>query len=334
MVKLTIIIPIYNSYRYLKRCLDSIRQQTFTDFSVLLMDDGSTDGSGKICDEYAKSDKRFVVCHLKNGGPANARNEGLKIASSEWVTFVDSDDYIEPWAFERMINNSINADMVVSGRIIEYENKAKNITFDEKFLKSDNPIKLYIECEFTNSRDYIWNRLYKLSIIKENGISFYDIRTGEDTLFNIDYHLHINSVKTISCAYYHYIQSGNSLSKGYKSTLIEFHDLLNDKWKYMLENGNLDGNEKTIIYSIICGTFYSEISNLFFTKNQMSFLRKRSLYLNRFRDNTFVYSCLLKQKTFHSINNRIMSFLYLHKLFNTSVIYAYIISIIKTLKSD
>src|SRR5690606_22590995 len=94
MPKVSVIIPVYNTENYLRECLDSILAQTFTDFEVLLINDGSTDSSGKICDEYAEKDSRIKVFHKENGGVSSARNLGLDNAKGEWICFVDSDDEI------------------------------------------------------------------------------------------------------------------------------------------------------------------------------------------------------------------------------------------------
>ena len=94
--KISVIVPVYNAEKYLHRCIDSILSQTFTDFELLLIDDGSKDGSGAICDEYAAKDNRVRVFHKENGGVSSARNLGLDNACGEWVTFVDADDYVRP----------------------------------------------------------------------------------------------------------------------------------------------------------------------------------------------------------------------------------------------
>lgn len=96
MPKVSIIVPVYKAEKYLNRCIDSILAQTFTDWELLLIDDGSTDRSGDICDEYAKKDTRIRVFHKENGGVSSARNLGLDSAQGEWVTFIDADDYILP----------------------------------------------------------------------------------------------------------------------------------------------------------------------------------------------------------------------------------------------
>ena len=93
--KITVIVPVYNTEKYLRRCVDSILAQTFTDFELLLVNDGSTDGSGAICDEYAQKDSRVRVFHKENGGVSSARNIGIDNAQGDWITFIDSDDRIE-----------------------------------------------------------------------------------------------------------------------------------------------------------------------------------------------------------------------------------------------
>ena len=96
MPKVSIIVPVYNTEEYLSECIESILDQSFTDFELLLINDGSIDKSGKICDEYAKKDSRIVVIHKENGGVSSARNKGIEIAQGEWISFIDADDWITP----------------------------------------------------------------------------------------------------------------------------------------------------------------------------------------------------------------------------------------------
>ena len=110
---ISIIVPVYNVEPYLKRCLDSIINQTYTNIEIILIDDGSTDNSGSICDDYSKQDKRIKVIHKKNSGPSAARNSGLKMSSGEYIGFVDSDDYIETNYLERMMTYNKNYNVVM-----------------------------------------------------------------------------------------------------------------------------------------------------------------------------------------------------------------------------
>lgn len=122
---ISIIIPVYNVEAYLSECIDSIIGQTYKNLEIILIDDESIDSSGKCCDDYAKKDNRIKVIHKKNGGAASARNEGLKIATGEYLTFVDSDDYLDSNACEYMINKiqEHNADLIQCGLRYVYKNK-------------------------------------------------------------------------------------------------------------------------------------------------------------------------------------------------------------------
>ena len=111
---LSIIVPVYNVEKYIERCIKSILNQSFTNFELILVDDGSPDNCGKICDEYKKKDSRIKVIHKKNGGLSDARNAGLNIATGKYIGFVDSDDIIHPQMYEKLFNciNKYNSDIV------------------------------------------------------------------------------------------------------------------------------------------------------------------------------------------------------------------------------
>src|SRR5690606_27364966 len=124
MPKVSVIIPVYNAEKYLRECLDSVLAQTFTDFEVLLINDGSTDASGKICDEYAEKDSRIKVFHKENGGVSSARNLGLDNAKGEWISFVDSDDTIEQETLATLANEV--KDLDIDGVIFGYKKLINN----------------------------------------------------------------------------------------------------------------------------------------------------------------------------------------------------------------
>ena len=113
--KISVIIPVYNAEKYLRRCVDSILAQIFTDFELLLIDDGSKDKSGVICDEYAKKDNRVKVFHKENGGVSSARNLGLDNARGEWIGFIDSDDMVKPEYLDGLIRYQSRSSLVVGG---------------------------------------------------------------------------------------------------------------------------------------------------------------------------------------------------------------------------
>ena len=125
MSKISIIVPVYNVELYLGRCVDSILKQTFEDFEVILIDDGSTDSSGGICDEYAEEDVRIQVLHKENSGVADSRNKGLEMVKSEYITFIDADDYVDNYYLEILygLMMKYEGDLVVSYHVVLQEDR-------------------------------------------------------------------------------------------------------------------------------------------------------------------------------------------------------------------
>lgn len=201
--KISVIVPVYNVEQYLRRCIDSILAQTFTDFEVLLIDDGSKDKSGEICDEYAKKDIRVKVFHKENGGVSSARNVGLDNARGEWVTFVDSDDWVEKDYLEHF---SMNFDLCVQSYF--YGNEL--IEFSNKEIIS-NPGEDYLLNEYVYGP---YCKLYKRQIISVNHILFdINLAYGEDVLFWLEYLCYCKSMKVQKYAGYHYILYPNNTLK-------------------------------------------------------------------------------------------------------------------------
>ena len=148
---ISVIVPVYNAEKYLHRCIDSILAQTFTDFELLLIDDGSKDNSGKICDEYVDMDSRVRVLHKENGGVSSARNMGLDHARGEWITFVDSDDWIEPTMYELMYDDAIKkgVELVYCDMNMVYEDKTEAYQSAEFHIDKTKLIQNYITTVWT-----------------------------------------------------------------------------------------------------------------------------------------------------------------------------------------
>lgn len=175
---LSIIVPIYNVEPYLRACLDSILRQNFTDYELILIDDGSLDDSGKICDEYASSDKRIIVIHKKNGGVSSARNAGLDIARGEYITFVDSDDELEETYEKNMcilLSNS-NIDMLQFPRYCEVIDHHYSMEKNLVLTGIDNIITAWIEEKILSG--VLWDKIYKKTICEK--IKFPEGRVHED----------------------------------------------------------------------------------------------------------------------------------------------------------
>jgi glycosyltransferase involved in cell wall biosynthesis len=222
---ISIIVPVYNVEKYLSKCLDSIVNQTYKNLEIILIDDGSTDNSGDICDEYANKDNRIKVIHKSNGGISDARNKGLDIAKGEYIGFVDSDDYIAEDMYEYLYNFVIENDLdvamcascnVYQGKIIYHKN-FESIILDKK--------EKIIENIFINpsggSAVSVWGKLFKYNVIKD--IRFDFGKTCEDVYFVLKWIENTNKFGRCDKAKYYYVQREGSIThqKFYNDEILD-----------------------------------------------------------------------------------------------------------------
>lgn len=211
--KISVIVPVYNVEQYLPRCIDSILSQTFTDFELLLIDDGSKDNSGKICDDYSKKDARIRVFHKENGGVSSARNVGIEESYGSWLTFVDSDDYIDHNFFLYFVNKlesnlfdyfQGNVEQIdISGsKKIEYKYSNTICTLEEgitnyNLLETGDPHAKFFKKDILNKHNIRFNKA---------------IRYGEDRLFVDTYFCYIEKIclSSVICYYYFRVVGGLS----------------------------------------------------------------------------------------------------------------------------
>ena len=184
--KISIIIPVYNVQKYLPCCLDSVQNQTFQEFEAILVDDGSTDESGSICDSYAQADPRFVVIHKNNGGLSSARNMGLDHCHGEYVCFLDSDDYLEPDYLEYLYNeiNESSYDFVsCTANFVNEKNEfiRRNDYEVERKEKTGDMFEAYFYSNLVE--DAVWNKIYRRELF--SGLRFAEGIIFEDSLFII-----------------------------------------------------------------------------------------------------------------------------------------------------
>lgn len=180
--QISIIVPVYNSGKYLGRCIDSILSQTFRDFELILVDDGSTDGSGAICDEYASNDSRIRVIHKLNGGVSSARQCGCDAVTAKYSIYIDSDDYVENCMLQDMYDviTEKDADLVVCDYII---NDSIGCQRYKKQIVSEESSKLLIDILEMRTFGALWNKLIRHSLYKQYNVSFIkDINYCEDVL--------------------------------------------------------------------------------------------------------------------------------------------------------
>lgn len=213
--KISVIVPVYNVEKYIHQCIDSILGQTFTDFELLLIDDGSPDNSGAICDEYAAKDSRVRVFHQENAGVSVARNKGIDEAVGEWISFVDSDDWIDSDFYEAYFceMQNKNVDIVFAGFKICTDNNVENKYVTTSTSRISENISVAIQSLIKSDMfGWICNKLFRKQIIVRNRLQFNkDIKLSEDQLFTLEYCQHISNIVLLSGCGYNYRILPNSL---------------------------------------------------------------------------------------------------------------------------
>lgn len=233
---ISVIVPIYNASKTLRRCVDSIINQSYPFLEILLIDDGSADGSDKIVDEYGDKDERIRVFHNKNGGLSSARNFGIEQATGSWISFVDADDWIEKEAYETVLAYRKLSDLYVFGRYVDtpircYEKRPVDISItidNEEALR-----RLIVDASIGNAA---WDKLYKTELLKD--ISFPVGYNYEDARTTYRVFMKANSITLIPDLLYHYVQ--------YKGSIVHTQTLRNrlDHWTACYELYNaFEGNQ-------------------------------------------------------------------------------------------
>lgn len=201
----SIIVPVYNAEKYLNRCIDSILSQTMTDFELLLIDDGSKDNSGRICDEYAEKDARVRVFHKPNGGVSSARNLGLDNAKGKWITFVDADDRCSCNYLEHLLSKvDDDTDLIISYAVICDSTGEKAEVYPEYRINATNFERLFVDSDM-HWHTSPWAKLYRASIIYENSLRFNEMmHIGEDADFLFSFMLITDKIYVSSDTDYYY----------------------------------------------------------------------------------------------------------------------------------
>jgi glycosyltransferase involved in cell wall biosynthesis len=289
---ISIIVPVYNVNVYLDKCLQSLISQTYTNIEIIVIDDGSTDGSENKCDNWKNKDPRIKVIHKSNAGLGMARNTGIEIASGDYIVFIDSDDFISSTAIEILYLAKLNyeADTIFCGwyryfndnKIIEYAQKYQGC----KFKGTDVIGKVLLEMiatlptEPVDSYLYmsVWHGLYSMNIIRDYNIRFPSERVfiSEDIIFHIDYLVRSKTTAFIGDNLYFYTVNFESLSSVYNPKRFENEVILYNEINTRLKN-NLD-------------------DDIYYSNKYMIFLRTQRMFLGRVR------SCIMRAYLERSVN--------------------------------
>lgn len=273
----SLILPVYNVEKYVKRCVNSLLRQEYTDYEIILVDDGSTDSSGSICDKLADKNNNIFAYHKENGGLSDARNYGMDRAKGNYILFIDSDDWVDEKLLISLHNhlNKSNVDILKFGFQKMQEGNYKNTFFsyfnigvyDRRQIEETilpytiGPKRLF--CYEQNICKSVWSHVYSLNFLRENNIRFVSEREilNEDYLFNLHTLLYAKSLEVTHYILYYYDYREGSLSKRYITNEFERKLKLHREYKLLLERNGLFERYETPYYSECVDGFYACISN-------------------------------------------------------------------------
>lgn len=297
MPKVSVIIPAYKAERFLHRCVDSLINQTFTDFEIILVDDGSPDGSGKICDEYANKYSFIQAFHTENGGVSSARNFGITQAEGEWICFVDSDDWVEgDYLSNFFLYQNSDETLIFQNILFDYGNSITKPFFQYNDIIFDiHAADLISKYKILHNGCPV-SKLFRSSIIKDNHIKFdTTISIHEDHCFVFDYLKHIKKIRLIEKITYHYIiHDGSSLTSTMHSSeeWLYASESLFSKIDILTKNWNLTTEyHKSLLSDFSAKQLYSAALNC--TSNNyyqiFSRLRHNTTLLMKYKDKSWLF---------------------------------------------
>ena len=307
MEKVSIVVPVYNVETYLNYCVNSLRQQTYTNIEIILVDDGSTDASGEICDQHAQEDERVRVLHIENGGISNARNTGVKEASTDWIIFVDSDDYYDRRTVEYLVGlrDKYGVELVATPviEVRDYESKDFSGSLTEKSSEKLDRYTALKEMFYGNRvGTHSGGKLYKKTILLRfpypKGMLYEDLAIAYE---------HIASCKQIAVGdinlYKYYRRPGSIVNSKYSVKLMDFYkamewnrsyierDYPNDKEMRRALNVRYVFNGLHIVHAMLGSDMYAEVNKI--RKEYIQYFKDVILNSNVTRKNKVKYLMLL-----------------------------------------
>ena len=319
-MKYSVIIPVYNVENYLSRCIDSLLAQNYVDLEILLIDNGSKDQSGQICEDYAAQFSNITAYHIPNKGVGSARNFGLSKAKGEFICFVDADDYLVGNLFsdvESQLDSQL--DLLVFSYYNSIEKNLSEINRSAKILPTEGKkdksefIALFQELCLTDMMYTVWNKIYRREFLEEHQIVFESYELGEDVRFNLNVYQHVNTVFLVKSGYYVYISGRIDSAMGQYNP---------NRMNYQLEElGKVDqlmiswnSHDDQFIDQIKARILMSNIQNI--SKQKMSLSKKRHYVEVLCRNQEMI--ALLKKTTspLHPLVRRLLHFrMYLTVIF-------------------
>jgi glycosyltransferase involved in cell wall biosynthesis len=314
-MQISVIIPVYNTASKLERCLDSLLTQDFQDFQVILINDGSTDDSGIICDTYSKKDKRFFVLHNQNEGVSSARNKGIELANGKFICFIDSDDEVSSYYLKNLLDDFYkdeNVDLVFQGvNRIKNTIKISSTSISDGIVQASNYNELFVHYEISLNGNPV-SKLFKTAIIRENDLWFNSsFCYNEDKIFILEYILFCkkNIVFSSTINYSYYINSG-SLTKTLLQP-IDYFKPYNYFKKLIKEQFKVDYTkpEYTILYTNFKIYLHMYMNSIFVHEkdNEINYLSEMDV------EDWEIYKHI--SKTNSTLSRRVFDFFLLKKLY-------------------
>ncbi len=309
--KISIVVPVYNGEKYISKCLDSLINQSYKNIEIIIINDGSSDNTEKICNKYKEIDSRIKVISIENGGVSKARNIGIENATGQFLMFCDSDDYVAKDWCKLLLENYKENNLIVCDYYNVIDNEVKE--FDYERPKVDSVIN---KADFLKLRLYginaPWNKIYYLEVIKNNNIRFDEnISLGEDLRFNIRYldaiSGNINFIKTK--LYFYTLSRENCLTnriyKDYDIQCIE-------QYNFIREYMSIFGTKNYEVWQIFYNSIFMELVNSF----NMNLLLKNTSLLQRIKKNSYImktYEYQVCAKNAEISSNKVYRWIYRRK---------------------
>ncbi|MGI5936931.1 MAG: glycosyltransferase [Oscillospiraceae bacterium] len=281
----SIVVPVYQAEQYLDKCISSVLDQTLNDWELILVDDGSRDKSGRICDDYASKDPRIIVIHQENAGVSEARNAGIERAGGKYLAFLDSDDSFEPQMLERLFTaiRDSGADSAACGHYKVFPDGLREIeaapmstgVYDSPEIM-DGIVRPLLRDRVEGDRllnGFIWRFCYDMSIVKENGLRFSGAYL-EDEVFLIEYFCLSKRLSVIDEPLYCYLQNLNSVTRKYMPDFLQTFRHSLDMKKRLVEKFHIKGIDGWQWHSSWAGLLIA-VANEFAPGNQSGFFEKR-----------------------------------------------------------
>lgn len=295
MPKLSAVVPVYKVEQLLGQLIESLQGQTLEDIQIVLVDDGSPDRSGAICDEYAAKDPRICVIHKKNGGVGAARNDGLAKATGDWLYFCDSDDFLETDALQKLVEagEASGAEVVFGDVKMLTGDKAELLHFHEKaFVTEDRKVMDRLAMTVFGRRYCYsppeggpakccyggpWNKIVRRELLEREGLSFDLSVRGicDDLLYSMHLFAGAKKVAYVPTVIYNYRLLGNSITHSYKAELLLINDAIFAAWEKFMERYGEDGRFREAYYVFVIRRLKAALGMYFFSRKNPKSMKEQ-----------------------------------------------------------